>query len=258
MKIGIISDIHEDAERLSTALKLIEKQGCDELICLGDISGFDERYYSYGYSRNLNYCIDLIKVNCRAIIPGNHDFFHLRKLPDYNSVFDFPKEWYELPYVKRKKLSKGKIWLYEKDSIVRDIDKFSSLFESLSNKLIYQYNNLNILFSHSIFPDLSGFLTKKPNKIIDFQEHFKLLKDNNCTIGISGHLHPNGLLKISEKKIFYPKFSAMEIPESEIFQFICPCIADGIQDNGFTVLDSIQRTIESIPLRTPKHMAIFL
>ena len=53
MKLGIISDIHEDAERLIIALKALEKLNCDRIICLGDISGYDDRFYSYKYSRNL-------------------------------------------------------------------------------------------------------------------------------------------------------------------------------------------------------------
>lgn len=258
MILGIISDVHEDAERLTIALKALEKHNCDRLICLGDISGYDERFYSYRYSRNLDYCIDLIKVNCRDIMPGNHDLFHLKKIPDYNTVFHFPENWYDLSFELRKSMSKGLIWLYEKDYPIKNMELFRSAMSDLKDKIIMESNNLRILFTHSIAPDISGFLTKKPIKIKDFSTHLDMIKENQCIIGISGHLHPNGLLKISEKKIYNPKFGQIEISKDLPLQFIVPCIADGIQDNGYTILDTKNRTIESIPLRTPKHHSIFL
>ncbi|MBX3042413.1 MAG: metallophosphoesterase [Candidatus Kapabacteria bacterium] len=258
MKIGIISDIHEDAERLLSAIKSLEKYNCDYLVCLGDISGFDERFYSFKYSKNLDYCVDIIKVNCRVVLPGNHDLFHLKKLPEYNTVFHFPDNWYELDFKERKSLSNGLIWLYDKDYPIRNIYKFSTLFEDFINKYIIENEEIKILLTHSVAPDISGFLTKKPVKLNDFINHFQFLENNNCKIGISGHLHPNGLLRITGKKVNHPKFALMEISEDTKSQFIIPCIADGIQDNGFTILDTKSKTIESIPLRTPKHSGFFL
>lgn len=258
MKIGIISDIHEDAERLSLALRLLEKNNCDRMICLGDISGYDDRFYSYRYSRNLQYCLDLIKVNCRDIIPGNHDLFHIKKLPSYNSIFHFPDNWYELTFAERKILSKGMIWLYEKDYPIKCHELLQEILNPCNDKIIIESDDLKLMFTHSIAPDISGFLTKKPVKVKDFEKHFELLNQNNCHIGLCGHSHPNGLLKISEKKVFNPKFSAMEISNKEKLQFIVPCIADGIQDNGVTILDTKEKTIEAIPIRTPKHNSFFL
>ena len=37
MKVAIISDIHDNAHNLVLALKQIEKDGIDTLICLGDL-----------------------------------------------------------------------------------------------------------------------------------------------------------------------------------------------------------------------------
>lgn len=258
MKIGIITDIHEDAERLSLAIKSLEKHNCEFLVCLGDIAGFDERFYSYKYSKNLEYCSDCIKVNCRVIIPGNHDLFHMKMLPKYKTAFDFPENWYELTFAKRKSLSNGIIWTYENDSPVEDAKSFYDLLSDKPDMKIYDTATDRILFSHSIFPDLSGFFAKKPTKIKDFESHFNLSDEKKYSIGISGHLHPNGLLRINRKKVNKSRFVTMEIPYNEPVQYICPAIADGVQDNGFTILDTIARTIESIPLRTPRHNSIIL
>lgn len=252
MKIGIITDIHEDAERLQYVIKELEKLNCDEIACLGDISGFDGRFYSYGFSRNLKFCMDVINVNCRVIIPGNHDLFHMKKLPGYNSIFNFPDNWYDLTFEERKKLSKGKIWLYDNDFPIDNPGVFSDYYSDLSDMITFDAGNIRILFTHSIAPDISGVLRKKPNKIKDFQPHFDLIEKNKCHIGISGHLHPNGLLKISRKKIHTPKFSKIEL-SGETVHFICPCVANGMQDNGFTIINTSDKTIEAFPIRTPKY-----
>lgn len=258
MKIGIITDIHEDAERLLKSIKLLEKQNCEFLVCLGDISGFDERFYSYQFTKNLDYCIDCIKVNCRVIIPGNHDLFHLRILPKYEIDFDFPYNWYEMNYTERKRLSNGKIWTYENDSLVKNINSLNDLLCDKHNSFIFETSDDRYFFSHSVSPDISGFLTRKPTKVGEYLAHFEELSNNKCNIGICGHLHPNGLLKISQKKVNKSKFSLSEIPKGEQIQYICPAIADGIQDNGYTILDTIDRTIESIPIRTPRHNSYIL
>ncbi len=252
MKIGIITDIHEDAERLFKTMQELEKRNCNDVYCLGDISGFDERFYSYKYSRNLTYCLDIISSNCRAIIPGNHDLNHLKKLPHYNNVFFFPDNWYYLPFNKRKELSNGLIWLYEHDLPVKNISFFQEIIGDYKDNIIIENDGIRIMLSHSIFPDVSGFLTKKPVKINDYHHHLDVLKKENCQIGISGHLHPNGLLRIDYNKIHNPKYSEMEINPSQTMHYVSPCVADGIQDNGFTIIDTANLSIESIPLRTPR------
>jgi len=257
MRIGIISDIHEDAERLNYAVSQFEKLNCDEIICLGDVSGFDERFYSFRFSKNLNYCIDILKVNCRVILPGNHDLYQIKRLPA-NPAFPFPPDWYELSMEERKKISNGAVWLYEKETLISHPNRLAEIFTYTENDyFVYNTENYKILFSHSIFPDISGVMTKKPIKVKDFRLHIDLLRENNVVIGVCGHLHPNGLLRVNSK-VHHPKFSELEFDINSNTQFICPCIADGIQDNGYTIIDTINNTLQSFPIRTPKNSMYFL
>lgn len=253
MKIGIITDIHEDADRLTEAIGALEKHNCDDIFCLGDIAGFDDRFYSFKYSKNLKFCIDCIKMNCRVVIPGNHDLNQLKKLPLYNTVFHFPDNWYDIDLSERKKISKGRVWLYENELLSDSTEMLAGLFAPETDRVFIEIDKLKILFSHSILPDLSGILTKKPYKSKDFVAHFSELEANKCIIGISGHLHPNGIFRVNSKKLFNPSFSSFDINPDTTTQFICPCIADGVQDNGYTILDTTNMTIESFPLRTPKQ-----
>lgn len=62
MKLGILSDIHEDVTNLKKAIRDMEKSNCDELICLGDIVGFSHFYEEYIEQRDANECISIIKL----------------------------------------------------------------------------------------------------------------------------------------------------------------------------------------------------
>ena len=39
MKIGIITDVHNNVIALNSMLAVFEEEGCDEIICCGDIIG---------------------------------------------------------------------------------------------------------------------------------------------------------------------------------------------------------------------------
>ena len=80
MKLGFISDIHEDIKRLEQALAILESHKCDRIICLGDIVGYSVPYYGFLWSRNAPEVIKLIKKKCDIVIAGNHDLFAIKKL----------------------------------------------------------------------------------------------------------------------------------------------------------------------------------
>lgn len=64
MRYAIISDIHSNLEALETVLSRVDALDVDELVCLGDI---------VGYNANPNECVEIIrKRNVRAVL-GNHD-----------------------------------------------------------------------------------------------------------------------------------------------------------------------------------------
>lgn len=252
MKIGIITDIHEDGTRLSEAIRQLEKKDCDILVCLGDMAGFDKRFYGYSYSRNLNYCLTVIRKNCKYVIPGNHDLFVLKKLPSWNHVFDFPAGWYKLSSEEREELSRGRVWHFEHDLPVSVDPSLFDWMHSLEEFFVLEEDGLRILFTHSLFPDPMGMLTRKPYRHPDFEPHLAMLSEMQCDLGISGHLHPNGVFRIRRRDAIRGKFGHLEVG-GEVLQLVCPCIAESNQDNGFTILDTVQRTVEAIPLRTPNH-----
>ncbi|OPX20661.1 MAG: hypothetical protein BZ151_02800 [Desulfobacca sp. 4484_104] len=65
MKIALISDIHANLEALEQVLKVIDQEGVDLIINLGDL---------VGYNANPNECLELIRARGDILsVVGNHD-----------------------------------------------------------------------------------------------------------------------------------------------------------------------------------------
>ncbi|HLF13589.1 MAG TPA: metallophosphoesterase family protein [Bacteroidota bacterium] len=86
MRIAIISDIHSNLEALNRALKEIEREKVDEIICLGDI---------VGYGANPNECVDIVKELSPHVLLGNHDeaAIDLSKTEFFNPFARIAAEW---------------------------------------------------------------------------------------------------------------------------------------------------------------------
>lgn len=63
-KIGLISDIHGNIEALKTVLDFLNQEGCEKLICLGDV---------VGYGGSPKECLQLIRELKIPTVKGNHD-----------------------------------------------------------------------------------------------------------------------------------------------------------------------------------------
>ncbi len=83
MRYAIISDIHSNLQALHSALNCIEQENVDEIICLGDI---------VGYNANPIECIDIVKNHpkIKHIVQGNHD----ETVTRFDNIpFSEQKEW---------------------------------------------------------------------------------------------------------------------------------------------------------------------
>ncbi|HSQ34670.1 MAG TPA: metallophosphoesterase family protein, partial [Candidatus Binatia bacterium] len=250
MKIGILSDIHEDAERLSDVLRALEKRGVSEIACLGDIVGFDVLHYRYLSTRSASYCLDLVRANCRWVVAGNHDLFAVRKLPEVNGCFPFPENWYQLDFRERERLGRQQVWLFEQQELPALLTgKDRDYLYSLPPMQIAELNGTRVLFSHAVFPDLSGSLVWRPKNHWDFRPHFQLLQEQRCRLGISGHLHPGGVGIASDRRFDFLPFRTYRIIP-DLVQYVCPCTASTSSKNGCLVFDSAGMTMEAVALRS--------
>ncbi len=64
MPIAVLSDIHSNLPALEAALIEIDREGIQDIFCLGDI---------VGYCADPAPCIDLIRERCTLTVGGNHD-----------------------------------------------------------------------------------------------------------------------------------------------------------------------------------------
>lgn len=248
MKIGVIADIHEDIVALKSTFSHLEKAGCTEVVCLGDIVGFKVNTYNYLDTRSAHECIALVRNNCRGVVIGNNDLFQIRKLPSYRGGVDFPANWYELDYHERKALLGNSVFLYEDVQLNALLTKADcSWLEGLPDIWIGDYGGVRFLFSHFVYPDLLGMRTYFPKRAEEFREHLAFIEQHGCTIGISGHFHFEGLSRVRADDVRRQGFGTYGYTQ-ELQYWSGPCVARGQFTNGYLLIDTEQATVEAVRL----------
>lgn len=239
MKIAFISDIHEDVVSLSIAINKINKLNIDKIVCLGDIAGYNPKYYDFIHTRNASECLKILRENCDIIIPGNHDYNAIRKIPDYSPGFNYPTDWYELDHFEKREIAKNRLWDYDDAELNPKFRKADVKYLSQLNQFeILKTENYNILLSHYVYPNLSGLLVDYYLYPESFDLHFGFMAENNCSIAVTGHEHTPGLSCVTENKISTKRFRR-KIICTEPFVLMVPSIANGRNKSGFLVFDSL-------------------
>jgi predicted phosphodiesterase len=188
MKIGILTDIHENKTCLERAIRSASNNRCDELACLGDIAGYDNRFYNYREKRSAAACIELIRSNCKWIVAGNHDLFAAQKFPAYTNGLLFPENWFSLNAAQKKIASAGKVWCYEGDEPNDLSEEDQEFIGNLPEYLILKEAG-GILLSHYIYPDFSGSTTNYINRRQQFNGLWGFMQQNNVIYSFTGHAH---------------------------------------------------------------------
>ncbi|MCO6478586.1 MAG: metallophosphoesterase family protein [Phaeodactylibacter sp.] len=253
MKAAVFSDIHEDVAALEKAIAKTETLGCQEIICLGDIVGFSVPFYDHLTSRNASKCIELIKDTCSVIVLGNHDLFAIKQLPfPLHPLLNLPADWYTMDYPERKKIANGNFWLYENelDTLISKEDK--EFLSSLSEFVAKSYGKgINVLFSHFLFPDLtgSGKWSLRIRELLP--DHIAFCREKKCKVSFVGHGHPVKPLIISENNELFPldfEGSIVLDPSIGINIVMVPAIGNRKGKKGFTVFDSDKLELSAIPI----------
>lgn len=68
---GVLGDIHANLEALRAALAGLEERGVSELLCVGDV---------VGYNADPDECVALVRSRAVRVIAGNHDLIATRQL----------------------------------------------------------------------------------------------------------------------------------------------------------------------------------
>jgi predicted phosphodiesterase len=251
MKLGIISDIHEDYNSLIKAINHLEKLACNEIICLGDIAGFSSHYLNYKRNRSAKKCWELVLKTCKYIIPGNHDLYAAKAIPKSNPGFDYPANWYDLSLSERENLAQGRVWLYEPTELQSDLTtNLVSVISELQESALITFGGTNIFLSHYLFPDLSGSGSILPPTQPLFSSHQSYIEtlDAEC-FALFGHCHSEGLLLFIDGQINLLPYGK-EVSVKGGFLAGVPCLANGRNTPGYTIYNASDNTLTAIPLRS--------
>ena len=245
MKIGFISDIHEDVESLKKGISILEKAGCNELICLGDIVGFSVPLHKYLDSRNANECISIVRMNCSIVVPGNHDLYAGKRVPLFTTGFDYTEDWYNLPFDEREDKADHRIWLYENHDLSPMLNKKNTTYlNSLEEFQKAEYDGIQMFFSHYPFPDLSGSTTEFITHQNQLKEHFNFQNINNCSLSFSGHRHVEGCLIVSEDSFISHEFGKVGLSIDHPLWIDSPAICQSKKQNGVMIFDTRYKEIQ--------------
>ncbi|MBE0644352.1 MAG: metallophosphoesterase family protein [Bacteroidetes bacterium] len=247
MKIGLVSDIHEDYASLCAASAALEKAQCDRLVCLGDIVGFSFPFQQSVGRRNADACIAFVRNECVAAVAGNHDLYALRRIPRFTAGFQYGEDWYDLDESTRRGRAADILWRYEDFDIPQQLSAGSvEYLAALPEFHVAHFDELTIFFSHFRYPDLSGSVVGSLRSD-HLHEHFHFVRDQNCDLSFSGHGHPEGFAKAENGRLEFNGFGAHSIHRGPHWM-VCPAVARTGRASGVMTFDTSTFLLEVIPL----------
>ena len=226
MKYAIISDIHEDIISLRKLMAQIKTSDVDKLVCLGDITGFSDMHHTHKTTKDADACINLLKENCDIIVAGNHDINTAEKLPAYLKRHEdahsfLPKE----------------TWAYEGEVYANLNIKNINFLKQLPEYYIEKANNYQILFSHFLFPDITGSTIMIPQIKKELKPHFNFMENQDCLLSFVGHTHINGFAFSSGNYVHFRDFGFKQLLKKQKIIFGPALVNDG-NKSGFMIFDS--------------------
>jgi predicted phosphodiesterase len=243
MRLGIITDIHENVTMLEAVLKLADVNRCDELACLGDIAGYDRRFYNYHFRRSASQCISIIRSNCRWVVAGNHDLFAAGRFPGYSNGYQYPESWFRMAPSERREASKGLVWSFEGEDRNDLGEDDIAYLNTIPEYSILSSNGVQLLLSHYVCPDFTGSTTVHVTKQHHIRDLWKFMTSNDLMFSLSGHSHkPFAYFSHRETlpflKAFHPVPGDSIYLGNEMAMILLPPVTGGNGRTSFSMIDT--------------------
>ncbi len=243
MKLGLITDIHENVTMLEAVLKMADSLGCDELACLGDITGYDRRFYNYHFRRSARQCISLIRASCRWVVAGNHDLFAAGRLPAWSNGFSYPENWFQMSPSERRSASGGLVWSFDGEDPNDLAGDELEYLNAIPEYEIVSDDGLTLLLSHYIYPDFTGSTTRHVEKQRHIRELWKFMSHNGIHLSLSGHSH-KPFAYFSHHRALSFLHAIHPVPNDSIYlghemaMILLPPLTGGNGRTSFSVIDT--------------------
>jgi len=216
MKLGLITDIHEQAESLDRVLARLHALNCDEIACLGDIAGHDSVLYHSSGARSASACVQLIRTNCRWVVGGNHDREVATESQDLS-------------------------------------DEEREYLMQLPDKLIISPSRSKVLLSHYLYPDLSGSTMTFLRRLNQLEDLFDFLTREKISLAMAGHAHPPGVgfaypspkawTNKFRRAFHYMPYQRYEL-DGDLMACLLPALASRSGRPGFSVWETENKTLD--------------
>ncbi len=248
MKIGIITDIHENVSMLEAVLRVADDQGCDELACLGDIAGYDSRFYNYHFRRSARQCVSLVRSNCRWVVAGNHDLHAASRLPSWSNGHRYPDHWFKMTPSERREASGGLVWSFEGEDPNDLGDEEIAYLNTIPEYEIVSENGMTLLLSHYVYPDFTGSTTRYVARQHHIKELWKFMHHHGVSFSLSGHSH-KPFAYFSHRGPFSFVKALHPVPGDTIFlghemtMMLLPPLTGGNGRTSFSVIDTEMRML---------------
>jgi hypothetical protein len=205
-------------------------------------------YYNYFQTRNAHECLSLIRSNCKIVILGNHDIHAANIIPENCPFFEFPENWYQLDYHERHRLGNNTLWLHEENDLnpLYKADDLNYL-KSLPEYSVLKTSEINILFTHYVYPNISGLKKEFYTYRDEFHQHFQFMNSMDCTVSFTGHSHVKGFFAASPEKFKEYRFKGLKLKTEPVCIGISP-ITGHKKGNGFCVFNVNELSIQVIKL----------
>jgi predicted phosphodiesterase len=251
MRMGFISDIHEDMIRLDQAFAVLNAAKVDKIICLGDMVGYSIPFYGHLKTRDANAVVSKVREQCVASVVGNHDLFAIRKIPKHRSFFNYSDIWYQLDFRVRQTLGDETIFLYEDHELPALLSEANGNYiNQLPEITVLDCGDRRILVSHYAFPDPTGSSRAVITSSAQLTAHFELMQNLGCDLAFSGNDHYEGAVIGGVSGMSQVGFGSVTLPDGPIW-VDGPAVTRGTTPNGLMIYDGTDHSLQIIPLESP-------